>query len=102
MEQAVNCSHIDGNCAFSVSGEFCDTCDGAGTTIYADGVNTHTNPMDCIRFLKTQLNYVEQHNLEHDTRYCELEKSVLEITRGRKAALEESRTLKSIRETGAD
>lgn len=73
--------------------------------VYANCENVHVNPLDCIRFLKTQLTYVEtqltyveQHNLEHDTRYCELEKAVREITEGRRAALEESRTLKAIRE----
>lgn len=43
---------------------------------------------------------MEEYRLEHDTRYCELEKAVLALTEGRKAALEESRTLKAIRENG--
>ena len=65
--------------------------------VYANGEIAHVNPLNCVRFLREQLKYVEQSNLEHDTRYCELEKAVQALTQGRKAALDESRILKAIR-----
>ncbi len=100
-DTSINYDHLNGICSSSAQPSgFCDVCGGGegGAVVYANCENVHVNPLDCIRFLKTQLTYVEQHNLEHDTRYCELEKAVREITEGRRAALEESRTLKAIRD----
>lgn len=101
VQNSVNFEHIDGTCGPSSAAGFCDICGGGnsdGAVVYANGENSHVNPLYCVRFLRETLTYVEQHNLEHDTRYCELEKAVQEITEGRKAALAESRTLKAIRE----
>lgn len=61
------------------------------------GETVHKDQAACIFHLREQLRYQEQHQLEHDTRYCELEKAVNALTEGRKAALAESRTLKAIR-----
>lgn len=71
-----------------------------GNLVHVDQSNTvqHLDPRECIFHLKEQVRYMEQYRLEHDTRYCDLEKSVGQIVEGRRAALAESRTLKSIRE----
>ncbi len=89
--------HKNGTCE-NVQTGFCDSCGGTGDLHTANsGETAHKHTEACISHLKEQLRYVEQHNLEHDTRYCELEKAVQDLTEGRKAALAESRTLKAIR-----
>jgi hypothetical protein len=45
---------------------------------------------------------MEQYRLEHDLRYCELEKSIRGLTEGREAAMVESATLKAIRRAHDD
>ncbi|KKN63696.1 hypothetical protein LCGC14_0499310 [marine sediment metagenome] len=81
---------------------FCDTCGGNGALHIAEtGEAVHTDQTECIRFLTEQVKYMEQYRLEHDTRYCELEKAVEGLVNGRKAALAESRTLKAIRNSDA-
>ena len=91
--------HTDGTCIQLQSG-FCYSCGGGvgGMHTANSGELVHKDTTDCVLHLQEVLRYVEQHNLDHDTRYCELEKAVLELTEGRKAALAESRTLKAIRE----
>ena len=90
--------HADGTCT-NIQQGFCDSCGGMGELHTANsGETVHKDLTACILTLREQLRYTEQHNLEHDARYCELEKAVRELTEGRKAALEESRTLKAIRE----
>ena len=81
---------------------FCESCGGGTGDLHTanSGEMVHKDPHACIAHLQEVLRYVEQHNLEHDTRYCDLEKAVRELTEGRKAALAESRTLKAIRENG--
>lgn len=71
-----------------------------GNLVHMDQSNTvhHLDPRECVYQLKEQIRYMEQYRLEHDTRYCDLEKAVGKITEGRRAALAESRTLKAIRE----
>ena len=58
----------------------------------------HQDSDHCISFLREQVRYMEQYQLEHDGRYCELEKAVDKLTNGRRAALEETTTLNAIRE----
>lgn len=92
--------HRNDTCTLLVGG-FCYTCGGGmGNLVHIDQSNTiqHLDLRECIFHLKEQLRYVEQHNLEHDSRYCDLEDSVKKLVDGRKAAIEESRTLKAIRE----
>ena len=62
------------------------------------GETVHKDQSACIFHLKEQIRYMEQYRLEHDARYCDLEAAVKALTEGRKAAVEESRTLKAIRE----
>lgn len=91
--------HSEGTCANTQYG-FCDSCGGGIGNLHTSnsGEMVHKNPRDCIAYLKEQITYMEQYRLEHDSRYCDLEKAVKALTDGRKAALEESRTLKAIRE----
>lgn len=95
--------HADGICE-NVQTGFCESCGGGGGTgdlhTANSGETVHKHTAACIFHLREQVRYMEEYRLEHDTRYCELEKAVLALTEGRKAALEESRTLKAIRENG--
>jgi hypothetical protein len=89
--------HKDGTCE-NVQRGFCENCGGSGELHTAQsGEAVHKDQTECIRFLTEQVKYMEQYRLEHDTRYCVLEKAVAGLVNGRKAALAESRTLKAIR-----
>ncbi len=91
--------HENGICEKVLHG-FCDTCGGKGE-LHTEGA-VHKDQAECIRFLTEQVKYMEQYRLEHDARYCTLEKAVEGLVNGRRAALAESRTLKAIRNSDAD
>ena len=85
----------------------CDHCDMHGTEMrmMPFGGMEHRDPRECIYRLRQTLRYVEQGQLLHDNRYCELEDSIKEfmartqeVLVGRRAAIDESRVRKALRE----
>lgn len=90
--------HAGGTCT-NVQYGFCDSCGGGTGDLHTSnsGEMVHKDIAACIIHLKEQVRYMEQYRLEHDTRYYDLEKAVHDLTEGRKAAVEESRVLKSLR-----
>ena len=102
--------HSNQHCSNTYYGGPCETCGGVASETLSHpsspSETNHKDMRDCVLHLKEQVRDMESYRLEHDTRYCELEKgmkrmeeAVKALADGRRAALEESRTLKTLRKS---
>lgn len=83
-------SHVCNNGALHTSG-FCDNCGMHDNELALNldlGVYTHTNLRDCIKNLRDEINRTESHNIENDSRFCDIEKALSKFIEGRRAAVE--------------
>ncbi len=69
--------------------EFCDNCGQHGNDLLLrDGTYSHKDLRDCIKNLRDEINQSEGHNIENDSRFCDIEKKLFEFVEGRRAAVE--------------
>ncbi len=70
---------------------FCDNCGQHGNDLClnpAEGKYSHKDMRECIVNLRDEINRCEGHNIENDSRFCEIEKKLSEFMEGRRAAVE--------------
>ncbi len=73
------------------SSGFCDNCGRHASDLSlspAAGTYSHKDMRECIKNLRDEINRVEGHNIENDSRFCVIEKRLSEFIEGRRAAVE--------------
>ena len=73
------------------SSGFCDNCGHHAADLSLSpeaGTYSHKDLRECIKNLNEEMNRVEGHNNENDSRFCTIEKKLSEFIEGRRAAVE--------------